>query len=245
MELSAYLEMASLENSHWWFVGRRQVLDAVIKSLRLNEGARILELGAGTGGNYELLTRHGAVTAVEMNDIARTIFQNHAQNADVRPGMLPDHLPLEPDETFDLICMLDVLEHIEDDFETLRLVKTKLRPGGFLLITVPAYKMLFGPHDVAHHHKRRYEYAELRERLIAAGFAVDKLSFMNMSLLPVALAARAVDKIFKLKKGSGSGMPSASLNKLLGGVFGAEAWIVPKMNLPCGLSLLAVAKAAD
>lgn len=242
MELDAYFEMASLEKSHWWFVGRRRVLKAVIRELHSKPDIKILELGAGTGGNYELLAKYGAVTAIEMNDTARAIFQSRFERADVRSGMLPDNLPLGPEDEFDLVCMFDVLEHIEDDLATLKVVKSKIKRDGVLLITVPAYQALFGPHDEAHHHKRRYEYIELKERLNQAGFVVEKLSFMNMTLLPVALAARVVDKFLKLTKGSGSEMPPTPLNTLLGGIFGAEAMIIPKANLPFGLSLLAIAR---
>jgi SAM-dependent methyltransferase len=244
MERNAYLEMAAVEERHWWFAGRRRVLAAIIARLGLKPGASILELGSGTGGNFAMLSQFGHVTAVEMNEAARDISRTRLKSADVRAGMLPHELPLEG-RKFDLICMFDVLEHVEDDAATLRQLRAHLAPGGWGLITVPAYKALFGPHDVELHHKRRYEYVELRARLLEAGLRVEKLSFANAALLPLAVAMRWLDRGANRKQASGAAMPPAPVNALFAMLFGAEAWVLPWVNLPFGLSLLAVVTGGD
>lgn len=244
MQPSAYLDMAAVEERHWWFEGRRRVLSACIGRLGLKPGARILELGSGTGGNLPLLRRFGSVTAVEMNEAARDIALSRHAGADIRGGMLPHDLPLG-EQTFDLVCLFDVLEHVEDDAAALRAARMRLAPGGAMLITVPAYKALFGPHDEELHHKRRYERAELEAALLAAGLRIGKLSFINAALLPLAWALRMLDKALRRPHPTGTSMPPAPLNALFAGIFGAEGLVLPYLNLPFGLSLLALARADD
>jgi SAM-dependent methyltransferase len=187
-----------------------------------------------------MLSQYGGVTAVEMNEAAREIsLRKLAGVQDVRPGYLPDNLPLE-DELFDLICMFDVLEHVEDDEGTLRAVRRYLAPGGAAVITVPAFRWLWGAHDVQLHHKRRYARAELRSKIIDAGFSIEKLTYANMFLFPAAILARAADKALRRKQSSGDGLPPAGLNEVFAGVFGAERHLLGRMNFPFGLSLLAV-----
>jgi SAM-dependent methyltransferase len=244
MEHEAYLDMAEVEARHWWFRGRRRILAATIERLKLKPGIKILELGAGTGGNLSLLERFGCVTAVEMNDAAREISRGKAGDADIRAGTLPSSLPLG-EETYDLICLFDVLEHVEEDEATLKVVRRHLAPGGRAVITVPAYQALFGPHDVALHHKRRYGRAALADKLRKAGLAVETLSFMNMVLLPAAFLVRWLDKALHRGTASGTKIPVWPLNEVLTGIFGAEALWLARGRLPFGLSLLAVVRATD
>ncbi len=246
MEHDSYIEMAATEQAHWWFTGRRQILSTVIASLRLRETARILELGSGTGGNFQMLTRFGQVTAVEENAMARALSVRNAWGmVEVKSGRLPDGLPELG--KFDLICLFDVLEHVKEDEATLKVVRGLLAPGGAVVITVPAFKKLWGAHDEQLHHKRRYERAELGMKLQRAGFAVPLLTFSNMFLFPVALAMRGVDRLaarlWRRRKVSGTAMLPSPLNKVFAGIFGAERFLVCRMNLPIGLSLLAVARA--
>jgi len=244
MEPSAYLEMAAMEARHWWFTGRRRVLAAIIRSLRLPPRAEILELGSGTGGNLAMLSGFGAVTAVEMNDIARDIAAARAPFVELHPGLLPHDLPLA-ERCFDLVCLFDVLEHIEDDAATLHEIRARLKPGAAAIITVPAYKALFGPHDKAHHHKRRYEQSELREKLAAAGLRAERLTFINTALLPAAFALRWLDRALNRAEAAATGIPPAPVNALLATLFGAEAYLLPRLSLPFGLSLLAVVRKED
>jgi SAM-dependent methyltransferase len=176
-----------------------------------------------------------------MDATAREISRARCAAVDVLEGMLPDGLPLAG-RSFDVIGLFDVLEHVEDDSGALRAAKSHLAPGGALILTVPAHQALFGPHDVEHHHKRRYAYAELNAKLLAAGFEVEKLSYMNAALFPVAWILRWFDKVMGHERPTATGLPSSPVNQALAAIFGAEAALLPRLNLPFGLSLLAVAR---
>jgi SAM-dependent methyltransferase len=243
MELEAYIDMAKVEARHWWFRGRRAVLAATIRRLELKPGAKILELGSGTGGNLAMLSVFGDVTAVEMHEAARALARATNGGADIRAGHLPDGLNLT--ERYDLIGLFDVLEHIDDDTAALIALRQHLAPGGRAVITVPAYAALFGPHDLTLHHKRRYEKAELRAKLRRAGLRVQQLTFINTALLPAVAAARVVERWLRRPRAVGTGVPLAPFNAVLAWLFAAEAHLLRYMNLPCGSSLLAVVTMAE
>jgi SAM-dependent methyltransferase len=240
MDPSAYREMADTEKRHWWFVGRRRIIGDVVAGLGLPAHADILEIGAGTGGNLPWLSKFGTVTAVEMDPFAR----RHAfetTGIEVLDGALPDNVPFEG-RKFDLICMFDVLEHVEFEAASLDVVARHLKPGGRFVVTVPAYSWMWSEHDKMLHHFRRYTRGTLRTALEGSGMRVEKLTHFNAALLPVAMAARAVAKL--TKKGSpGTGMPSSGLNSILAGILSSESPVVSKKGLPFGLSVMAIATA--
>jgi SAM-dependent methyltransferase len=242
METEEYTAMAAVEARHWWFTGRRRVLAALIKSLNLRPGAEILELGSGTGGNFALLSGFGRLTAVEMNETARTIAAAQPGGTGILAGALPYDLPLGTNK-YDLICLFDVLEHIEEDEPTLSVIRGLLAPGGAAIITVPAHPSLFGPHDVSLHHKRRYTRTELEAKLHRARLSIAKLTYMNAALAPLAFALRWLDKTLGRTQATGRNIPSRPVNALFTALFGAEAYILPHANLPFGLSLAAIVRA--
>ena len=244
MQPEAYLDMAAVEARHRWFLGRRRVLGSIIRALNLPPNAQILELGSGTGGNFPLLAQFGHVTAVEMNDTAREISEARAGDTQIHPGMLPHDLPFNTHK-FDLICLFDVLEHVEQDAAALFVLRGLLAPGGIALITVPAHPSLFGPHDIALHHHRRYAKPEFAAKLRTAGLRIQKLTYFNVALAPLAFALRWLDQLRGAQQASGTAIPPRPLNALFAALFGAESHILPRANLPFGLSLLAVVSAAD
>ena len=245
MNPEAYLEMANTESVHWWFAARRDILDHVIGKFGLPATARILEAGSGTGGNLMMLSAHGSVSAIEMDEAAcRIAREKTGDRVDLRRGHFPDDIPFKG-ETFDLIGMFDVLEHVEQDVETLAALRGLLAPGGRMLVTVPAYQWMWSAHDVFLHHKRRYTATSLRKTLADAGLRVERVSYFNMWLLPLAALARLKDRLRPSGHASGTAIPAPFVNRALFSIFRSERSLLDRFNLPAGLSLLAVVRRGD
>lgn len=240
MDPSAYREMADTEGRHWWFTGRRAILASLLRRLGLPRDARILEIGCGTGGNLEMLSAFGRLSAMETDAGARAIAaEKTAGRFEIRAGSCPDDIPFAR-RSQDLVCMFDVLEHIDDDVATLRALRGLLAPGGRALLTVPAYRWMWSAHDEFLHHKRRYTAGELRSKAGAAGLRMGKLSYFNTLLFPLAAAARVKDRLLNEKHASGTAVPAAPVNSLLHALFSAERHLVGRVPLPFGVSLVAI-----
>ena len=238
MDARIYAEMAALEDSHWWFAARRKILDKLISTLPLPADAQILEAGCGSGGNLAMLARHGRVYGMETN--AQALELAAAKGAgQIAAGRLPAPIPFD-DQKFDLIALLDVMEHLNEDAAALSALRARLKPGGWLLITVPAYPFLWSRHDELHHHKRRYVARDLRAVIGAAGLHVHYLSYFNTCLFPLIAAAR----LARLGRGhSGDlSMPNKFINALLTKIFASEHLLLGRVALPFGVSLLALAR---
>jgi SAM-dependent methyltransferase len=238
MQAEVHAEMAAVQQVHWWFSARRRILAAVIDRLRLPAQARILELGCGSGGNLAMLGRYGRLQAMELDADARRLAQGLGL-CRVDSGALPDAVPFD-DGGFDLVCLLDVLEHVADDVAALARVRRLLGPGGQVLVTVPAYAWLWSAHDVAHQHHRRYTARQLRRRAEAAGLTVRRLGYFNSLLLPLIALSRAARRVSGRPGGSDAALPPAPINRLLGAIFGSERLVVPHALFPAGTSVLAV-----
>lgn len=240
MNPAAYREMAETESTHWWFVGRRAILARLIEQLHLPPDARVLEIGCGTGGNLEMLGSFGRLSAMEMDGGAREIASNKANGRyDVRGGKCPDNIPFAT-ERFDLVCLFDVLEHIEEDIATLAAVRNLLAPGGRVLLTVPAYQWLWSSHDEFLHHKRRYSARSLFDTADAAGLRTVRSSYFNSLLFPVIACLRLQSRWLGRTASHDGRVPKAAVNHVLTRVFSSERRVVDRFNLAFGVSLLAI-----
>jgi SAM-dependent methyltransferase len=241
MDPKLYLQMADLEDIHWWFVARRKILDQVITQLNLPKEAEIFEAGCGTGGNLAMLARHGRVSAMELDDVARSLACER-QLAKIEAGRLPGMVPFN-NQSFDLIVLLDVLEHIDEDGAALQALYSRLNKNGWLLITVPAYPFLWSAHDVVHHHKRRYMMKELRKVVTRSGYTVRYVTYFNSLLFPLIAGVRLLHKLTGGGKGDDLTMPSPLTNKLLTAAFASERFAIGgRFSLPFGVSLLLLAQ---
>ena len=238
MEAEYYKEMYAVEDHHWWFVARRAILKKILdRFYRRRESSRVLEIGCGSGGNLDLLENYGRLSAMELDDGARALAASR-NICPVRSGWLPDDIPY--DENFDLICMLDVLEHIDDDLAALQAVGERLDEAGVLLLTVPAYRFLWGRHDIVNHHKRRYTIKELAGVSVKADLKVRYVSYFNTFLFPVVAVSRLLENICR-KEGSDLNMPPVFLNHFLAAVFAGERLFLPELSFPFGVSIVLVA----
>jgi len=238
MNHEEYETMADTEDHHWWFVGRRHIISEILKKQQLQPECRILEIGCGTGGNLSMLSRFGKVSAVELNDTARR-KASEKSSIPVEKACLPDDLPFSG-KKFDVICLFDVLEHIQQDVDALRVLHESLSPAGKIILTVPAYQWMWSSHDVSLHHFRRYSRKSLQDCCQRAGYRLERLSSFNCFLLPVAIMTRVIEKIAPSKAVRGDKTPSAWLNNILSWIFRSESYLLARINLPAGLSLLAI-----
>ena len=238
MERKVYEQMAKLDSRHWWFTARRRILDGVIERVvRPPRDAQILELGAGTGHNLAMLSRFGKVEASELDPVARELASERLGRPVVE-AELPD-LSMFPAGSYDLVALLDVLEHVPDDKGSLAAIRERLKPGGALLLTVPINPWMWSAHDVAHHHHRRYQKHEIRRLALDAGYEIELLSPFNSLLFPPIAAVRFVGKMTG-KDDSDDAMPSASVNRALDLIFGLERALIGRVPMPFGVSLVAV-----
>lgn len=247
MRTDLYTEMARVEDTHWWFKGRRSLIRHVLKKAGLAPQAVILDAGSGTGGNLALLSEFGRLHAVEMEDTARAMA-NARGIVQVEAGHLPDAIPFGT-QAFDLAVMFDVLEHVEQDYDTLVALHKRLAPGGKLLLTVPAFEFLWSEHDVIHHHKRRYSLAPLIRLVERAGYKVKFASYINFWLFPLIACVRVLDrltagKLMGKKHGANAELrvPPAPVNSLLEAVFASERGLMDIMRLPFGVSIILLAQ---
>ncbi|MDQ3139826.1 MAG: class I SAM-dependent methyltransferase [Pseudomonadota bacterium] len=238
MDRAVFDRMAELDQHHWWFTARRRILSSVIRRIvRPPAGARILELGCGTGHNLDTLGAFGRVEASELDDHARGLAAPRLGRT-VEKIALPD-LGKFPAASYDLIALLDVLEHVPDDKGSLAAILTRLKPGGALLLTVPANPWMWSAHDVAHHHHRRYRKAEIAALARAAGFEIALLSPFNTMLFPLIAGVRLINKV-RGQDSADDALPARPVNKVLDTVFGAEAGLIGRLPFPFGVSLVAV-----
>lgn len=240
MDRIVYDRMAAHDSTHWWYRARRDILaDYLARYGAVPKDARILEIGCGTGHNLPMLGAFGEVDAIEIDPAAAAIASERLGKP-VGSSPLPDLTGVEPG-SYDLIAVLDVVEHIEDDVGALKAMARVLKPGGKILITVPAHQWMWSAHDTVNHHKRRYSKGTLLAALEKAGLKWRKLRWFNSLLFPVAVAARFAGKLMG-KDDSDDSPPPALLNKAFETIFGLERHLLGRLPMPPGLSIIVIAE---
>jgi len=262
MNPEEYGRMHDLETHYWWFVGRRAIIstllrEAVAQNDAINHrgaGLRLLDLGCGTGANLPMLREsagaRGWVTALDFSPHALRFARDHlgAEQISLAQGDAL-HLPFA-DDSFDVVTMFDVLEHLSDDSRALGEVRRVLRPGGALVLSVPAYQQLWSAHDEALHHFRRYEYRGLDHLLRVEGFQVWRLSFAMSMMPPIAWLWRRCVLPFKPRRprdatrhSEGAVLPAVPLamNQALVKYLEMEGRVIARRPLKFGTSLVTVA----
>ena len=236
MDRETFAQMAGHEDRHWWFVGRRAVIDALLDRVPLPPDAEVLEAGCGTGGNLYMLKQRGRVDAFDPAGDARGFASLRLDPGRViHDGELPDRLPFPPGR-FDLVVALDVLEHVEPDREALAALVSMAKPGGYILVTVPAHPRLWGAHDRRLSHVRRYTSDRLHD--LADGSGAEEVFFtaFNVTLAPIAAALRLAEHFPFVSFGDQERMPPRAINALFARIFSAERHAVRRMSIPFGLS---------
>jgi len=242
MDLKLYDELYRVEQEHWWFRARREIVWSLVE--RHVDGARtrrlrVCELGCGTGGNLAAVADRHEVVGVEYSPRALE-YARRRLGERVISGSLPDDVNL-PSNFYDVVLLTDVLEHIEDDVASARTAMRLVRPGGIIVATVPAYQWLYSPRDAAHHHFRRYSKQRFRGLWSSEQSRVELLSHYNTFLFPAAAYARVASEFRESRNASGDlTVPVWPVNSLLASVMQCERNLLGRVAMPFGLSLVGV-----
>ncbi|HEY0327130.1 MAG TPA: class I SAM-dependent methyltransferase [Allosphingosinicella sp.] len=240
MERIVYDRMAELDTRHWWYRARREVLAALIsRKMKLPSDARILEIGCGTGHNLGMLGQFGEVDAIELDEAARGVASARL-GRQVLGARLPE-LEGVPEASYDMVALLDVLEHVEQDRDALRSIARRLKPGGAILITVPAFQWMWSAHDVVNHHQRRYSKRTLNAAIADAGLKADFVGYFNSILFPIAAAARLAGRLTG-KEESDDKLPPKPVNAVFEALFGLERHAIARLPFTPGVSIAAVVR---
>lgn len=239
-----YPILFQVEQSHWWYVGRRKIISSFVADIcsQLNDRARILDVGCGTGANLLLLSQYGDAEGVDISEDALSFCRERGLNK-VRLGAA-EQLPYE-DGSFDLLTAFDVVEHLDDDLAGLKEMRRVIRPGGRLLLFVPTFMFLWGLQDDVSNHRRRYRLPELRRVLEEAGFEMERTTYANITFFLPILLVRKFMRLTGIKTETENTINVSALNGVLGWLFGLEATFLRYMNLPFGVSGLCVARRTD
>jgi SAM-dependent methyltransferase len=241
MNINMYRIFFEIQKKHWWFVTKKEiVLDTINICLRKSGDIKVLDIGCGRGLMLNALENIGQPFGMDMSDEAIN-FSKEIFKGRVEKGVLPDQIPYEED-FFDLITVLDVIEHVDRDIDSLKAIRSRLVSGGKAVITVPAYMFLWSSFDELNEHKRRYTLSELNSKLVQAGFTVEKISYFNTLLFPAVFVVRMLNNLLKRDGASDVDMPSRPLNYILEKIFGIEKYLLRFVSLPFGVSILAVVR---
>ncbi len=248
MENDEYRVMYRLEQSYWWFAGKQFLVKNILKKFLSNglEGDKILDIGCGTGIILKLLEKSGTAYGMEFSSEAIKFLRKRDLKL-IACSDANQSIPFKND-TFSAITCLDVLEHIDNDLNLLKEMVRVCKPGGYIFMTVPAFDILWSPHDVALHHKRRYTRKQMLKNVRALNLRVIKASYYNTILSIPILAVRKFKSFFSNREHPQSDffitLPKW-FNKALNLLFKAEIYCLRFFNFPFGVSLLLILKKLD
>ena len=245
MQQHTYSIMYEVEESHWWFVGRRKILKSfvgrIVAELKQTR-PQILDIGCGTGANLEMLAEFGAAQGVDVSADALAFCRARGLDQ-VRQGEA-EQLPYD-DSQFDLVTALDVVEHLDDDLGGLKEMRRVLRPQGRALIFVPAFMFLWGVQDDISNHRRRYTLSGIKDALQSSGFNLERATYANITFFFPILLGRILMRITGFRPASENNLTIGGLNGVLGSLFGTEASLLRYLNFPFGVSIICVARRSD
>jgi SAM-dependent methyltransferase len=237
-----------VEEWHWWYRVRRDILSAILGRQGLDPATtRLLDVGCGTGGNALSLSKFGQVTGIDGRAEAFRLSPHrpytHRVVADVGRA-----LPFA-DGSFDVVCALDIIEHLDDDAACARELHRVCARGGRVIVFVPAFRALWGYNDVYSHHKRRYTEREVAAVLEGAGLRVEESGYFNMMMFLPVLAMRTAQRLLPERlEGMEHGTTAGRYHRVLEKIFGVEVPLFRRRRrrgLPFGTSAWCIATRAS
>ena len=245
MQSHHYPILYEVEETHWWYVGRRRIIQYLVEQICTtlnNPNPRILDVGCGTGANLKMLRAYGRAEGVDISEQAVDFCRERGLES-VKLGAA-EQLPYESG-SFELVTALDVVEHLDDDVAGLREMRRVLSRDGRLLLFVPAFMFLWGVQDDVSNHRRRYTLPGLLKAVDAAGFAVEWSSYANISFFLPVLAVRSVMRWLGLRADTEYGINISPMNGPFSRLFAAERFVFKRGRLPFGVSAVCIARRSD
>jgi len=240
MHPEEFREMQAIEESHFWFAGKRLLLHALLDRAGGARG-RMLDVGCGTGGILLSLAGDADVVGLDSDALPLRFCRDKGLREVVQGSALA--LPFA-DGSFDACVTFDVLEHVDDERLLLGELRRVLRPGGRAVISVPAFRALWSQHDETFQHRRRYRQSELLARVREAGFAIEWSSYTNFFVFPPALVWRVLRRWARIAPGMRTDffVPPRIVNRALIFAYWCEAQLLRRVRLPFGVSAACVAR---
>jgi SAM-dependent methyltransferase len=244
MDKTEFQAMMDGNERHWWYRGRRRIMHGVLERLEIGPTAELLDAGCASGRTLDELVRYGSVHGIELNPLGVAAARRRGHR-DVHVAHV-EEMPF-PDKSFDVVTCLDVIEHTPDDIASLEELRRVTKPGGALVVTVPAYQSLFSRHDVVNRHYRRYRRSTLRAAAARSGWRVEFDTYFNsVFLLPAALVRILLRSAPNTEHRSELALTPRSLDAVLELPLRLEATLIRRgAALPAGLSLLAVLRTPE
>jgi SAM-dependent methyltransferase len=245
MQSHHYPVLYEVEETHWWYLGRRRIIQSFVERIcaTLDTAApRILDVGCGTGANLKMLASYGRAEGVDISQQALEFCRERGLES-VKLGAIED-LPYK-DHSFELVTALDVIEHLDDDLAGLKEMRRVLCPNGRVLLFVPAFMFLWGVQDDVSNHRRRYTLPGLLKVVEAAGFAVERASYANISFFVPVLAVRTGMRWLGLRAATEYGINISLMNRPFSWLFGAERFVLERGRFPFGVSAVCVARRVE
>lgn len=243
MQSHHYPILYQVEDTHWWYVGRRRIIQSLIEKISTKlQTQRILDVGCGTGANLKMLAAYGRAEGVDISPQAVDFCHERGLNS-VKLGAI-EQLPYESD-SFELVTALDVIEHLDDDIAGLREMRRVLRSDGRLLVFVPAFMFLWGVQDDVSNHRRRYTLPGLLKAVEEAGFSVEWSSYANISFFLPVLVVRSVMRWLGLRADTEYGINISLMNGPFSSLFAAERLVFKHGRLPFGVSAVCIARRVE
>ena len=263
-----YEVMFDVEDHHWWFVGRREIVFSQIEDalganlgahvasrakpspdadptqaeragMRALSGRRVLDIGCGTGATMDHLKRYGLPHGIDLSELPLRFSRRRGHQRTLRASAT--ELPFDS-ESFDLVTALDVIEHLDDDAQGLSEIRRVLRPGAPAVIFVPAFQSLWGPNDVQSGHRRRYRLDQLRAVVEKAGLRVERISYANVAMFIPIWLGRKILTLLGRDEQAENRINHPIINNMLAKIFSSEARWLRKRTLPFGVSIICVAR---
>jgi len=259
-----YEVMFDVEDYHWWFVGRREIVFSQIEDAlgatqaaaraRLSPeadpsqtgraggalpGMRVLDVGCGTGATMDHLKRYGLPHGIDLSELPLRFSRRRGHQRTLRASVT--ELPFDS-ESFDLVTALDVIEHLDDDAQGLSEIRRVLKPGAPVVIFVPAFQSLWGPNDVQSGHRRRYRLNQLRSVVEGAGLRVERVSYANIAMFIPIWLGRKILTLLGRDEQAENRINHPIINNLLARIFSTEAGWLRNHTLPFGVSIICVAR---